>query len=62
MELKPQIQWVWDQNMSVYGARKTWKQLNNEHIRVTKCSVQRLMRNMGLCGVVRGKAFETTPR
>jgi transposase InsO family protein len=60
VELKPQIQRVWDQNMSVYGARKTWKQLNNEHIRVAKCTVQRLMRNMGLCGVVRGKAFKTT--
>jgi transposase InsO family protein len=60
VELKPQIQRVWDQNMSVYGARKTWKQLNNEHIRVAKCTVQRLMRSMGLCGVVRGKAFKTT--
>jgi transposase InsO family protein len=60
MELKPQIQRVWDQNMSVYGARKTWKQLNNEHIRVAKCTVQRLMRDMSLCGVVRGKAFKTT--
>jgi putative transposase len=60
VELKPQIQRVWDQNMSVYGARKTWKQLNNEHIRVAKCTVQRLMRNMGLCGVMRGKAFKTT--
>jgi transposase InsO family protein len=59
-ELKPQIQRVWDQNMAVYGARKTWKQLNNERIRVAKCTVQRLMRNMGLCGVVRGKAFKTT--
>lgn len=60
IELKPQIQRVWDQNMSVYGARKTWKQLNNEHIRVAKCTVQRLMREMGLRGVVRGKAFKTT--
>jgi putative transposase len=41
-------------------ARKTWKQLNREQIRVARCTVQRLMRKLGLCGVRRGKAFKVT--
>jgi putative transposase len=59
-ELCPQIQRVWQENFCVYGARKTWKQLNRECIRVAHCTVRRLMRQLGLCGVRRGKAFKTT--
>lgn len=59
-ELCPHIQRVWEENFCAYGARKTWKQLNREQHRVARCTVERLMRQMGLCGVVRGKAFKTT--
>jgi len=58
--LKPQIRRVWDANMQVYGADKVWKQLNREGIRVARCTVERLMRAMGLAGVVRGKVVRTT--
>ena len=59
-ELMPQIRRVWDANMQVYGADKVWKQLNREGIRVARCTVERLMRAMGLAGVVRGKVVRTT--
>src|ERR1700742_4343135 len=59
-ELKPQIQRVWRENFCAYGAHKTWKQLNREKIRVARCTVQRLMRELRLCGVKRGKAFKIT--
>jgi putative transposase len=59
-ELKPQIQRVWRENFCAYGAHKTWKQLNREKIRVARCTVRRLMRQLGLCGVKRGKAFKIT--
>ena len=58
--LKPQIQRVWDENHQVYGARKVWLQLNRERIFVARCTVERLMREMGLRGVVRGKKQITT--
>ncbi len=59
-ELCPQIQRVWQENFCAYGARKTWKQLKREQVKVARCTVQRLMRQMGLCGVTRGKAFKVT--
>ena len=58
--LKPYIQRVWDENYQVYGARKVWLQLNREGIPVARCTVERLMREMGLRGVVRGKKQITT--
>ena len=58
--LQPEIRRVWRENFCAYGARKTWKQLKREQHRVARCTVERLMRKMGLCGVVRGKAFKTT--
>jgi transposase InsO family protein len=60
LELQPQIHRVWHENFCVYGARKTWRQLNRERIRVAKCTVERLMLRMGLQGARRGKAFKTT--
>ncbi len=60
--LRPQIQRVWAANFHAYGARKTWKQLNRERIAVARCTVERLMLQMGLRGLVRGKAFKTTIR
>ena len=59
-ELRCEIHRVWHENFCAYGVRKTWKQLNREHIRVAKCTVRRLMRELGLRGVVRGKGFKTT--
>jgi len=58
--LVPEIQRVWHENFDVYGARKTWRQLNREGIRVARCTVGRLMRHLGLRGAVRGKRFKTT--
>ena len=58
--LKPQIQRVWDENFRVYGAQKVWTQLNREGLTVARCTVERLMRALGLRGVVRGKKFKTT--
>jgi putative transposase len=47
-------------NYSVYGARKVWLALNREGIAVARCTVERLMAELGLSGVVRGKAPKTT--
>lgn len=58
--LAGEIQRVWHENFDVYGARKTWRQMNREGIRVARCTVARLMRMMGLRGAVRGKRFKTT--
>ncbi len=59
-ELQPHIQRVWQENFQVYGVRKVWRQLRREGIAVARCTVGRLMRAMGLRGVVRGKAVRTT--
>jgi putative transposase len=58
--LMTQIERVWQANMQVYGADKVWHQLNREGIRVARCTVERLMRRMGLHGVQRGKRVRTT--
>ncbi len=55
-----EIDRVWRENRQVYGARKVWKQLNREGQPVARCTVARLMRDMGLKGVVRGRRFRTT--
>src|ERR687891_718455 len=51
---------VWEENFQVYGVRKVWRQLGREGIEVARCTVARLMREMGLKGVVRGKPVKTT--
>ena len=53
--LKSAIRRVWDQQHRVYGADKVWAQLKREGVRVARCTVERLMRQLGLRGVVRGK-------
>ena len=58
--LKPEIQRVWQANMRVYGADKVWKQMNREGMAVARCTVERLMRSLGLRGVRRGKVVRTT--
>lgn len=59
-ELKPAIRRVWEANRRVYGADKVWAQLNREGTPVARCTVERLMRGLGLRGVVRGKTVRTT--
>jgi len=59
-ELEPQIRRVFEDNFGVYGARKVWRQLRREGIPVARCTVERLMRRMGLTGAVRGKTRRTT--
>jgi putative transposase len=59
-ELSVQIRRVFDENFGVYGVRKVWKQLAREGIAVARCTVARLMKAMGLEGVVRGKRRKTT--
>ena len=59
-ELRPEIQRVWDENFKVYGVRKVWRQLTREGEEVARCTVARLMSEMGLAGAVRGKAVKTT--
>ena len=58
--LREQIQRVYDENFKVYGARKVWIELGREGIAVARCTVERLMRAMGLQGVRRGPTAPTT--
>lgn len=58
--LTPQIQQVWQANFQVYGADKVWRQLQREGTAVARCTVERLMRRLGLRGAVRGKVVRTT--
>ena len=58
--LMPHIQRVWQANFQVYGADKVWRQLQREGIQVARCTVERLMRQLGLRGVRRGKVVRTT--
>ena len=58
--LKPEILRVWNDNQSVYGARKVWLQLKREGFQVARCTVARLMSCMGLAGVRRGRKCITT--
>jgi putative transposase len=58
--LIPEIQRVWRANLQVYGADKVWRQLDREGIEAARCTVERLMRKLGLRGVMRGKVVRTT--
>jgi transposase InsO family protein len=59
-KLRLEIQRVWDENHQVYGADKVWRQLRLEKIAVARCTVERLMREMGLRGATRGRAYKVT--
>lgn len=59
-ELSLVIRRVWEENFRVYGARKVWRQLQREGFVVARCTVERLMRQLGLAGVVRGRRCRTT--
>ncbi len=56
------IRRVHAENFGVYGVRKVWRQLGRAGIAVARCTVARLMRQMGLQGAVRGKPVRTTVR
>jgi putative transposase len=58
--LSPEIRRVFDEHFQNYGARKVWRQLRREGVAVARCTVERLMRQSGLRGVMRGKAVKTT--
>lgn len=59
-ELAPKIIRVYEENFSVYGVRKVWRQLRREGTLVARCTVERLMCALDLKGEVRGKAWKTT--
>ena len=56
----PLIERVFDENFSVYGVRKVWRQLLREGQQVARCTVARLIKSLGLQGVIRGKPVRTT--
>ncbi len=58
--LSTQVRRVWDENFQVYGAEKVWRQLRREGVDVARCTVERLMKALGLRGAVRGRAFRVT--
>ena len=59
-QLRPEIARVWQEHRRIYGATKVWKQHGREGIAVARCTVERLMRAEGQCGVVRGRRRRTT--
>lgn len=59
-ELKPLILRIWEENLAVYGADKIWDQLNKDGVQVARCTVERLMGEMGLQGCRRGRVWVRT--
>ena len=59
-EIGAQIRQVHEASFGVYGTRKVWHQLRRQEIKVAKCTVERLMRGLGLTGIRRGKTTITT--
>jgi putative transposase len=60
IELRVEIRRVHAQNYGVYGARKVWLQLNREGVAVARCTIERLMGELGLVGARRGRRVRTT--
>lgn len=60
--LKVEVRRVFVENFGVYGVRKVWRQMRREGFDVARCTISRLMREMGLKGAVRGKLVRTTIR
>ncbi len=58
--LKQAIEFVWVQNRGVYGVEKVWEKLRQEGVPVARCTVRRLMRDLGIRGALRGKTVRTT--
>ncbi len=53
--LRPEVERVFEENWRVYGVRKVWRQLDREGFDVARCTVARLMKDMGIQGIIRGK-------
>lgn len=47
-ELRPEIKRVWEDNLEVYGARKLWHAMKREKFDIARCTVERLMRDIGI--------------
>ena len=58
--LKPEVARVFAENFAVFGVRKVWRQMMREGFPVARCTIERLMRDMGLQGVILGKPVRTT--
>ena len=58
--LRVEIRRIFDENFQVYGVRKVWRQLKREGQEVARCTVARLMKRLGLQGIIRGKPHRTT--
>ena len=58
--LAAEIRRVFEANFRVYGVRKVWRQLGREGIAAARRTVARLMRQIGIQGVVRGREVRTT--
>ena len=59
--LKPEIKRVYDASLDgVYGAKKVWKQLRREGFAVARCTIERLMKELGLSGVQKGRRYKVT--
>lgn len=58
--LKPEVARVFAENFGVYGVRKVWRQMKREGYNIARCTIERLMRDMGLAGVIRSKPVRTT--
>ena len=58
--LRVEITRVWEENRQLYGARKVWHAVRREGFDVARCTVERLMKSMGIKGVVRGRRIITT--
>jgi hypothetical protein len=60
VELRPEIERVFEENLSVYGVRKIWHQMQREGCDIARCTVAHLMKDMRIEGVIRGKKPRTT--
>ncbi len=58
--MKPEVRRVFDANFKIYGVRKVWRQMRREGFDIARRTVERLMRELGLQGVIRGKPVKTT--
>lgn len=59
-QLKPEIERIFEQSLSVCGVRKVWHQMRREGFDIARCTVARLMKDIGVEGVIRGKKLRTT--
>ena len=60
LQLREEIERVWEEHFRVYGVRKVWRQLRRDGVEVARCTVERLMRQMGLQGAIRGRRYKRT--